>query len=39
MSTVWANVPAINELAPPTPEAYTFLITVFQYFPLVSNAP
>ncbi|KAJ5232325.1 hypothetical protein N7468_005281 [Penicillium chermesinum] len=36
LSTGWGSVPSIRDFAPPTPEAYALLITVFQYFPLVT---
>lgn len=37
LSTVEAYLPYINNYYPPTPAAYTTLLTIFQYFPIVSQ--
>ncbi|KAJ5368346.1 uncharacterized protein N7496_008106 [Penicillium cataractarum] len=34
LSTSWASLPPIAEFYPPTPAAYTTVVTVFQYFPV-----
>ncbi|EPS28715.1 hypothetical protein PDE_03661 [Penicillium oxalicum 114-2] len=34
LSTTWENLPSITDFHPPTPAAYTTVLTVFQYFPV-----
>lgn len=37
LSTIGASLPPIPSFYPPSPAAYTTLLTTFQYFPVVSN--
>ncbi|KAJ5747752.1 uncharacterized protein N7511_009448 [Penicillium nucicola] len=36
ISTCWAAMPASTEFYPPTPQVYTCILNIFQYFPLVT---
>jgi len=37
LSTIQASTPAMAEFYPVSPSAYNFVLTAFQYFPLVSK--